>query len=309
MGRKPLTHEEFMEKFYVKNKNAENIEILGKYEGSKTEIKCRCKIDGYEFETIPNRLLKGTGCPKCAGKNKTTEDFKQELEKINSDIEVLGEYKGSNKKIKCICKIDNNIWFATPSDLLKGTGCPICGEKRRIDSQRLTHKEFINRIKDINNDIEILGEYINSRTKIKVRCKIDNNIWFALPTNLLREMGCPKCNASKGEKRISEYLDNKNIKYVHDKYYFKDLKNSKCNILRPDFIVEDKKIWIEYDGEQHFRVVDFSSKNQKQAEDKFKETQENDKIKNEYAKKHNWKLIRIPYWDFDNIEKILEKEL
>ena len=242
MGRKPLTHEEFMEKFYIKNENAENIEILGKYEGSKTEIKCRCKIDGYEFETIPNRLLKGTGCPKCAGKNKTTEDFKQELKKINSDIEVLGEYKGSNKKIKCICKIDNNIWFA-------------------------------------------------------------------LPTNLLREMGCPKCNASKGEKRISEYLDNKNIKYVHDKYYFKDLKNSKGNILRPDFIVEDKKIWIEYDGEQHFRVVDFSSKNQKQAEDKFKETQENDKIKNEYAKKHNWKLIRIPHWDFDNIEKILEKEL
>ena len=45
------------------------------------------------------------------------------------------------------------------------------------------------------------------------------------------------------------------------------------------------------------------------AEDKFKETQENDKIKNEYAKKHNWKLIRIPYWDFDKIEEILEKEL
>ena len=34
MPRK-LTHEEFMEKFYEKNKNAENIEILGEYKGSK----------------------------------------------------------------------------------------------------------------------------------------------------------------------------------------------------------------------------------------------------------------------------------
>ena len=35
----------------------------------------------------------------------------------------------------------------------------------------------------------------------------------------------------------------------------------------------------------------------------------NDKIKNKYAKKHSWKLIRIPYWEFDNIETILNKEL
>ena len=46
MSRK-LTHEEFIEKFYKKNKNAENIEILGKYIKSNIKIKCRCKIDEY----------------------------------------------------------------------------------------------------------------------------------------------------------------------------------------------------------------------------------------------------------------------
>ena len=30
---------------------------------------------------------------------------------------------------------------------------------------------------------------------------------------------------------------------------------------------------------------------------------------NKYTKENNWKLIRIPYWEFDNIEKILTKEL
>ena len=67
-----LTHEEFMEKFYEKNENAENIEILGEYVNNKTKIKCKCKIDGYEWEVKPNDLLNGISCPKCAGNIKKT---------------------------------------------------------------------------------------------------------------------------------------------------------------------------------------------------------------------------------------------
>ena len=31
--------------------------------------------------------------------------------------------------------------------------------------------------------------------------------------------------------------------------------------------------------------------------------------KDKYAKKYGWKSIRIPYWEFDNVEKILNKEI
>ena len=91
MGR-TLTHEEFLERFYVKNKNADNIEILGEYVSSKSKIKVRCKIDGYEWEATPNNLLKGQGCPKCSGniRNKTTEYFINELKEVNENIEILG---------------------------------------------------------------------------------------------------------------------------------------------------------------------------------------------------------------------------
>lgn len=41
----------------------------------------------------------------------------------------------------------------------------------------------------------------------------------------------------------------------------------------------------------------------------FKQTQINDQTKNEYCRKNNIKLIRIPYWEFGNIEEILNKEL
>ena len=90
MPRK-LTHEEFIEKFYKKNKNAENIEILGEYVNNATKIKCKCKIDGHEWEVKPNDLLNNHGCPKCVGniKNKTTEYFINELKEINDNIEII----------------------------------------------------------------------------------------------------------------------------------------------------------------------------------------------------------------------------
>ena len=124
---KRKTHEEFIRDFYEKNKNAENIEILGEYKGNKTKIKCKCKIDGYEWEVIPNGLLNNHGCPKCYGNiKKTTEEFKQEIKEVNENIEVLGEYVNNKTKIKCKCKIDGYEFEMRPNNLLSGQGCPKC---------------------------------------------------------------------------------------------------------------------------------------------------------------------------------------
>ena len=38
-------------------------------------------------------------------------------------------------------------------------------------------------------------------------------------------------------------------------------------------------------------------------------TQKRDKIKNTYCEEHGIKLIRIPYWEFKNIEEILNSQL
>lgn len=76
--------------------------------------------------------------------------------------------------------------------------------------------------------------------------------------------------------------------------------------LRPDFIIPSLKIWIEFDGRQHFEPVDFTSKwNEQQLQEQFKIVQQNDQIKNQYAKDNNWTLIRIPFTEYDNIEQIL----
>lgn len=136
---------------------------------------------------------------------------------------------------------------------------------------------------------------------IKCRCLIDNNIWEARPINLLRGVGCPKCDISKGEKRIIKYLDKNNIYYIYDESYFNDLFGLGGNNLRPDFIIENLNIWIEFDGEFHYN--DFYK------DGSYEALKYHDKLKDEYAKEHGWKLIRIPYWEYDNIENILDEIL
>lgn len=279
-----------------------NIEILGTYVNSQTKILCKCKIDGYEWETTPANLLQGTGCPKCSGTEKLThEEFITELYKINPNIEVLGTYINRTTKIKCKCKIDGYEWLVKPFNLLHGRGCPKCG-----GSLKLTHEEFINRLKQVNPNIEVLGTYINSDTKINCKCKIDGYIWEARPYSLLKGYGCPKCSISRGEKRIAEYLDNLDIVYIYDKPYFKDLVGVGGGLLRPDFIIPSLKIWVEFDGEQHFNPTNFTgTMSEQQLQEQYKYIQENDQIKNQYAKDNNWTLIRIPYTEYDNIEQIL----
>lgn len=116
---------------------------------------------------------------------------------------------------------------------------------------------------------------------------------------------CKNCKASQGEYAIIRYLNKKKINYVYDNEYFKDLTSEKGNVLRPDFILTELALWIEYDGEQHFNYPNGFHK----SIEEFEYLKECDEIKNKYANKHNWKLIRIPYWEFENIEEILNREL
>ena len=53
---------------------------------------------------------------------------------------------------------------------------------------------FKERMKEINPNIEVLGEYINSDSKIDCKCKICGNPWSPIPSSLLKGHGCQKCS-------------------------------------------------------------------------------------------------------------------
>ena len=45
-------------------------------------------------------------------RKKTTEEFKRQIQDINPDIEIIGEYQGNKTKISCRCKICPHEWEA-----------------------------------------------------------------------------------------------------------------------------------------------------------------------------------------------------
>ena len=50
--------------------------------------------------------------------------------------------------------------------------------------RRLTHEEFVDRMRGINNNIEILGEYVNNATKIKQTYEQNNLATYTIEKNI-----------------------------------------------------------------------------------------------------------------------------
>lgn len=291
------THEQYIQE--VKNVNS-NIKIIGKYINTTTPILHKCKVDGYEWMALPSGILGGAGCPKCANNIKRThEEYIAKLKVLNPNIEVIEGYKNTNTSILHKCKIHNVEWKISPTNALKGHGCPICWRIRNGKSIRKTHQEYVEELKTINTNIEVIDEYIKINTPIKHRCKIDGYEWYTTPKSTIQGNGCPKCRQSHGERQIGQILDAHNIKYIAQKK-FDDCYNIRA--LPFDFYLPEYNKCIEYDGEQHFKPKEFFG-----GEDSFQVRKKHDQIKNEYCKNNGISLLRIPY--YKNVEEELNNFL
>ncbi len=109
-----------------------NLEVLDLYINAKHPLRCRCKKCGYIWETIPDRLCRGAGCPKCAGNARLShEEFVDAVRKQNPEIEILGEYRRSTDKIHYKCMRCGYIGDMRASHLKEGHGCPQCAKEKR----------------------------------------------------------------------------------------------------------------------------------------------------------------------------------
>ena len=102
------------------------IYIEDTYKNGRTKMTMVCPEHG-EFEQRPNSHIQGSGCPKCAGFQRTTKDFIVEARKVHGDKYDYSksDYKSATEKVCIICPIHGEFW-QTPSNHLHGTGCPHC---------------------------------------------------------------------------------------------------------------------------------------------------------------------------------------
>ena len=117
------------------------------------------------------------------------EEFVNDVKCINPNITIIGTYTGILNRIKCKCNTCGYIWEPIANNVKHGCGCPICFRKKR----RKSHDDFVKEIMSINKDIQIIGEYISSKHKVKTRCMICGCEWDANPSMLLSGHGCPSC--------------------------------------------------------------------------------------------------------------------
>lgn len=143
-------------------------------------------------------------------KRKTHIEYTEEIAIINPNIEVIGRYINAKTKILHKCKLDGCEWYAIPSNVLNGRGCPICGKIIKATKKSCTHSWYLYKVAEINTNIEVLGIYSGNHNKILHKCKIDGHEWYAMPSSILRGSGCPKCASllrkQKRRKRHEDYI-------------------------------------------------------------------------------------------------------
>lgn len=296
------THEQYVNEAKEVNPN---IMVTGKYVNTNTPIGHKCLIDGYEWDAIPSGILGGSGCPKCAGNiKKTHEEYIFELEEKNPYVESLERYININTPILHRCIIHDIQWNVAPINVLLGRGCVKCWRERNGKSLRKTHEQYVEELEKVNSGIIAIDEYIDIKTPIKHQCLAYMHEWYTTPKSTLQGNGCPKCNQSRGERKISEWLENHNIQYIHQ-HSFEDCRDKKQ--LPFDFYLPDFNYCIEYDGRQHFEPVDFAGKGKEWAQRQFELVQYHDSLKNNYCQDNNIRLLRIPY--YEDIEETLNNFL
>jgi len=287
---------------------------------SNKKVWWQCKKEKeHVWMTTINSRSKGSGCPDCS-KLRVTDKYN--LLVCNPYLAIDWDYNKnkdrpedyapfSPKSVYWQCsKNPKHKWKTCISNRSKrGDGCPYCSGRRVSEDHNLLiyNPELC---KEWNYDKNEKGpnEYTkNSNIKVWWKCKECDHEWqstIANRNNLKR--GCPKCNESHGEKRVRIKLELDNLPY-DVQHTFDDLRGIGGGLLKFDAVVfwdiekTKLRLLIEYDGIFHY---------EKQYDDDGYETlQIHDKLKDVHCTKNNIILIRIPYWEYDNIEEILDSKI
>lgn len=281
------------------------------YKGSFDKVTIICPKHG-EFEQTPSSHLAGNGCYWCGRESQSVKTKNTQADIIRRAREVHGDkydyskviYKGIDKKIVITCP-KHGDFLQTPNVHLQGHGCPECGNDEWLSKMTFSKEEFIERARDMHGDEYdySLVDYVNQMTKVKIICK-KHGVFEQKPHSHLHWQGCPKCSSSIGERRIMRYLEKRGIKYKHHHrvpYKVPPIKSH----FEIDFFLPDHGLFIEYNGQQHYRHVAYWKHDNPLPHRKAR-----DAALRKYCEETDGiRLLEIPYTDFDRIEEILEQEL
>jgi hypothetical protein len=214
-------------------------------------------------------------------------------------LERSGSSSDGHALWKCECQCeDKTIVYKTSNVLKRGT--PSCG----CLTSKLISEKAKQKYKDLTNQrfgLLVAKEIVGSTGQSKIwRCECDcGNKNFTTTSRHLISGNTKSCGClvSIGESNIQNILIQNQIPFIREKS-FNDFKYSSSNgNPRFDFYLTEINRLVEFDGRQHYEKVNLNWEDNVP----LTERQKRDQEKNQYAQEHNIPLVRIPYWERDNI--------
>ncbi len=276
-GQKRKTQEEYISEVAKINPN---IEVVEEYINAHTKILHRCKIDGFEWHTSPHNVLRGQGCPKCAGTIKrTNEQYIIDVAKVNPNIEVVGTYVNVHTKILHRCKIDKYEWMSTPNNILRSAGCPVCSGKTIGNPPEYQnsiwaseHREYFSKYL---TEEQMKTYTPHSNIKINISCPDCGRFKLISVYRLLGEgLGCI-CGDGRSYPNKFMYAFLRELKIEHELEYSPDWSNN----FKYDIYIPSLNCIVENHGAQHYKGgFEYAGGRT------LKEEQDNDEYKENIAK-------------------------
>lgn len=289
-------------------------------EGSGQRVKINCDYCGKEYKTIYCNYNKREDKTKdvCSQKCRALKQYenskekraKYQFDKVREICKIYDyilltkeeEFTTTHMHIKFICK-KHGIQTMMLDNFIRGHKCYFCSYEER--AMNLRHPiEYVRSIIESYNNNKLLNpeEYINANTRnLKIECGSCGKIYITSLSDYINimQIRCKSCanKESVGERRIREFLIDNAIIFVQEKT-FDDCRD--INRLPFDFYLPEYNLIIEFDGQHHFREIGFGN---------YESTKKHDEIKNQYCKDNHINLLRIPYWDGNDIEEIITKQL
>lgn len=258
-GKTPITKEVFENKSNLKHNNEylyDNVKISG----VSNTVLITCKIHG-DFKQRPRDHMDGQGCPKCKRdkfiirKTDTPEQFIDKCKKIHNSYYSYSKvnYTNGNDLIIITCPIHGDFTQKASVHLGK------CGCKKCTLGNRCANKEeFIEYANKIHGHIYDYSKVIFTKIKTNVTIICEKHGEFSQNASThLYGSGCPLCNCINSIS-LSEIKLLKIIKESYPNYeIIQQYQPEWLGKQKIDLYVKDLNIAIEYQGEQHFKPIEY----------------------------------------------------
>lgn len=285
---------------------------------SKLRLKCGCgaefTADLHHFRTQNQRQ-----CPTC-GRKQAASKVRITPEDLNSRLRALGcayvsgayENRRSKLTIRCSCGHLRTISMNSVLYARNFSGlCKECSARKQHDTTRMDIEDV--RILLATKGLTLLSdEYKNARTPLRLRCSCGREFssCYDLLSQGAKKPCCRVCSSrvSSGERAVSDWLVSRGFRFEREKTF------PGCRIgsrpLRFDFYLPDENLCIEYDGQGHFQIVNYSGAGTEEHLTRVLwDTQERDLAKDRFCADNGIRILRISYDEFDQIPEILSDTL